>query len=101
MLHCADYISPNDDFTRIGGHSLLIVKMLREVKTIFDVKISAAQFYNGNSTLGELSRLIEQEQSKLTTTPEKINHTKVQEVELNMDAKQNEKCYLIIVFRKI
>jgi len=53
-----EYISLQDDFTRIGGNSLSIVKMLRLVHDKFGVNIGAAEFYNGHSTLQGLCDLI-------------------------------------------
>jgi len=52
-----EYVSLKDDFTRIGGNSLSIVKMLRLVEEKFGAKISAQEFYNDSTLQGLCNRL--------------------------------------------
>jgi thioesterase domain-containing protein/acyl carrier protein len=56
-------IGPDDNFFNLGGHSLLIVRMMARVKKEFGVKnLNVALLYE-SPTLGQLAQFIEEEQS--------------------------------------
>lgn len=51
--HCVEHLSPHDDFFAGGGHSLLAVRMLAQVKAAFGVELppSIARVPTGGAVL--------------------------------------------------
>lgn len=63
LLHMDD-ILPDDDFFDMGGHSLLVVQLLKKVTDIFGIKISNVEFLKGATTVDEMTKLIKQKLEK-------------------------------------
>ena len=55
---------PDDDFFDMGGHSLLVVQLLKKVTDIFGIKISNVEFLKGATTVDEMTKLIKQKLEK-------------------------------------
>lgn len=63
LLHMDD-ILPDDDFFDLGGHSLLVVQLLKKVKDIFGIRISNVEFLKGATTVDEMTEMIKQKLDK-------------------------------------
>lgn len=53
-----------DSFASLGGNSLSIIRMLGTVLKTFSVSVTLPEYWNGNSTLAELAKLIETKQTQ-------------------------------------
>ncbi len=57
-------INPLDNFFMLGGNSLLIVKILSEINTIFAVQLSLGEFYQ-NPTISSIAKIIKSKKTYL------------------------------------
>jgi len=79
-------VGVHENFFDLGGHSLMAVQMLSQVRQMFDVDLSLKVVYDGDFTVAELAKAIELRQiqtagaDQYATILEELEHLSDEEV---------------------
>ncbi|SMD03617.1 non-ribosomal peptide synthase/polyketide synthase, partial [Chryseobacterium sp. YR221] len=71
----AESISIHDDFFRLGGNSIMAIKLISKIKQVLDIRVEVAMIFS-HKTIASLSHILADENNRgeqITITPVEVN----------------------------